>query len=410
MIKDLLPASGNPLISMAPSALKKRRMGGTGWTGSGKGNILGKRGCASQGGIEREERSPGWCLWPSGRPNFPPGVYFALCLSLMVLSLLETIFISYLLHLATSQPPSGHASLAPFPASTLHQPKDMLLRCAPERKHRPWLPAWWGKSALPTLPPLSPLLFCSCLLPHNPPADLGGPQLSLCLAVGVKEPMEFVGKMPGPRERAKWVPSVSKDLEGKQDSEAALGQPVGAVKPHDRHPALLSLPALHGHPITTVIILWNTKAWHPYPLLPTKHSMKFLMVLGPARHRPLPSLNHLPATTTMHMHMFSHFSCIQLFATPWTVAHKAPPSMGFSRQEYWSGLPFSSSRRSSWYQDRTQVSSISCIASRFFTVGAVREAQWPPDPLWIPKTTQPYQAGLKKEKVTLQTKRISMIC
>ena len=30
MIKDLLPASGNPLISMAPSALKKRRMGGTG--------------------------------------------------------------------------------------------------------------------------------------------------------------------------------------------------------------------------------------------------------------------------------------------------------------------------------------------------------------------------------------------
>ena len=31
-----------------------------------------------------------------------------------------------------------------------------------------------------------------------------------------------------------------------------------------------------------------------------------------------------------------------LFATPWTVAHQAPPSMGFSRQEYWSGLPFPS--------------------------------------------------------------------
>ena len=28
------------------------------------------------------------------------------------------------------------------------------------------------------------------------------------------------------------------------------------------------------------------------------------------------------------------------FATPWTVAHQAPRSMGFSRQEYWSGLPF----------------------------------------------------------------------
>ena len=33
-------------------------------------------------------------------------------------------------------------------------------------------------------------------------------------------------------------------------------------------------------------------------------------------------------------------SCVQLFATPWTVAHQAPPSMEFSRQEYWSGLPF----------------------------------------------------------------------
>ena len=35
-------------------------------------------------------------------------------------------------------------------------------------------------------------------------------------------------------------------------------------------------------------------------------------------------------------------SHVQLFATPWTVAHQAPPSMAFSRQEYWSGLPFPS--------------------------------------------------------------------
>ena len=34
--------------------------------------------------------------------------------------------------------------------------------------------------------------------------------------------------------------------------------------------------------------------------------------------------------------------CVRLFATPWTGAHQAPPSMGFSRQEYWSGLPFPS--------------------------------------------------------------------
>ena len=38
--------------------------------------------------------------------------------------------------------------------------------------------------------------------------------------------------------------------------------------------------------------------------------------------------------------MLNHFSCVQLFATLWTVAHQAPLFMGFSRQEYWSGLPF----------------------------------------------------------------------
>ena len=36
------------------------------------------------------------------------------------------------------------------------------------------------------------------------------------------------------------------------------------------------------------------------------------------------------------------FSHVQLFATPWTVAFQAPLSMEFSRQDYWSGLPFPS--------------------------------------------------------------------
>ena len=35
-------------------------------------------------------------------------------------------------------------------------------------------------------------------------------------------------------------------------------------------------------------------------------------------------------------------SCIQLFATPWTIAHQVPLSMGFPRLEYWSKLPFPS--------------------------------------------------------------------
>ena len=33
-------------------------------------------------------------------------------------------------------------------------------------------------------------------------------------------------------------------------------------------------------------------------------------------------------------------SCVRLFAISWTIACQAPPSMGFSRQDYWSGLPF----------------------------------------------------------------------
>ena len=38
--------------------------------------------------------------------------------------------------------------------------------------------------------------------------------------------------------------------------------------------------------------------------------------------------------------MLSHISSVGPFATPWTVDHQAPLSGGFSRQEYWSGLPF----------------------------------------------------------------------
>ena len=63
-------------------------------------------------------------------------------------------------------------------------------------------------------------------------------------------------------------------------------------------------------------------------------------------------------------------SCLRLFATPWIVAHQAPPSMGFSRQEYWSVLPFPSPGESSQPRDRTHVSH---IAGRRFNLWATRE-------------------------------------
>ena len=40
--------------------------------------------------------------------------------------------------------------------------------------------------------------------------------------------------------------------------------------------------------------------------------------------------------------LLSRFSCVQLCSTPQTAAHEAPPSLGFSRPEHWSGLPFPS--------------------------------------------------------------------
>ena len=45
--------------------------------------------------------------------------------------------------------------------------------------------------------------------------------------------------------------------------------------------------------------------------------------------------------------LLSRFSRVQLCATPETAAHQAPPSLGFSRQEHWSGLPFPSPMRES---------------------------------------------------------------
>ena len=64
-------------------------------------------------------------------------------------------------------------------------------------------------------------------------------------------------------------------------------------------------------------------------------------------------------------------SPVGLFATPWTVAHQTPLSMGFSRQEYYEWVAISFSRESSQPRDWTQVSH---IAGRRFILWATREA------------------------------------
>ena len=73
----------------------------------------------------------------------------------------------------------------------------------------------------------------------------------------------------------------------------------------------------------------------------TKVALLFLGCSSLSLH-PLPSLIicvwlfGTPWTVKVKVKSLSR---VQLFATPWTIAHQASPSMGFSRQEYWSGLP-----------------------------------------------------------------------
>nr|XP_020142091.1 5-hydroxytryptamine receptor 3E [Microcebus murinus] len=214
MMNDLLPTSGTPLISMAPPTFGKRRMGAS----SGKGGVLGK-GVFMLAKVGSEERSPGWSLWPSHRPTFPPGVYFALCLSLMVLSLLETVFITYLLHLATTQPP-------PMPG-WLHS---LLLHCTCPRK-------------------------CCPTASHKGNEGLGLPPAQL---PGVKEPEVLAGQMPGPREaeaRGSGWTRAQREQEAQKQHRVELWVQFS----HMMDTLLFRLYLLFmASSILTVIGLWNT--------------------------------------------------------------------------------------------------------------------------------------------------------
>ncbi|EFB29637.1 hypothetical protein PANDA_003756, partial [Ailuropoda melanoleuca] len=142
----------------------------------------------------------------SGTPLI--SVYFALCLSLMVVSLLETIFITYLLHLATTQPP-------PMP-QWLHS---LLLYWASPRK--------------------------CCPTPTHLP--------------GVKEPVELVGKVSGPREaELNGCPGSA----GTQQEEEAQKQhlvDLWVKFSHMMDTLLFRLYLLFmATSVVTVIVLWNT--------------------------------------------------------------------------------------------------------------------------------------------------------
>ena len=78
--------------------------------------------------------------------------------------------------------------------------------------------------------------------------------------------------------------------------------------------------------------------------------------------------------------MLSRFSHVQLFAILWTAVHQAPLSMRFSRQEYWSGLPFPPPGDLSNPGIAPACPMSPALAGRFFTPSATWEAHFAKQP------------------------------
>ena len=73
-------------------------------------------------------------------------------------------------------------------------------------------------------------------------------------------------------------------------------------------------------------------------------------------------------------YLLSRFSHVQLFTTPWTVARVAALAMGFSRQEYWSELPFTSQGNLPNPGIKPASLKSLALAGRFFTISTTWEA------------------------------------
>ena len=82
-------------------------------------------------------------------------------------------------------------------------------------------------------------------------------------------------------------------------------------------------------------ILAQSEVWSPHPI----RSMMWRMAHEALPRPQISQPSWLSIHYTFTICVLSHFSRVRLCATPWTLAHQAPLSMGFSRQEHWSGLP-----------------------------------------------------------------------
>ena len=118
---------------------------------------------------------------------------------------------------------------------------------------------------------------------------------------------------------------------------ATADLPSGAPKPMDFFQCI----GLH----TLFPFAWYSL--HLHPCLPKSYSsFKFHLKMW------------LSDVLLLLLLLLSRFSCVRLCATPEMAAHQSPPSLGFSRQEHWSGLPFPSPMHESekWKWSRSVVS------------------------------------------------------
>ena len=108
----------------------------------------------------------------------------------------------------------------------------------------------------------------------------------------------------------------------------------------------------------SVLFMWADSAlWLTYQLIPLS---KFDLVFMDSATSWAAWLffSFLVTLCTLLLLLLSHFTRVRLCATPETTAHQAPPSLGFSRREHWSGLPFPSPMHESekWKWSRSVVS------------------------------------------------------
>ena len=125
-----------------------------------------------------------------------------------------------------------------------------------------------------------------------------------------------------------------------------------SVRPIDGSPPGFSIPGILQARTLEWVAISFSNAWKWKVKVKLLSRVWLLATPWTAAYQAPPSLGFsrqeywsgLPFPSPMHACMLSRFSRVRLYVTPWTAEHQAPPSTGLSRQEHWSGLPFPSPR------------------------------------------------------------------